>query len=195
MTFVQTPSPPPPRKWFIPGEQGLKKEKKGQPSYCLSHSPGTGTYLAWPETGQEEAIGLSAGAKGQGPKWPGLQPHTPMSVFGFVIKKIKRQFLARTSCRTVFCQKYGQGCGQSPLRLVLPHRTSALLSRMRLRTLVRALKAAALYRCFSKREILQAFKAVASSTSTGPRPKTSRSSSLFWRWWCMPDPSTSLNAA
>lgn len=32
---------------------------------------------------------------------------------------------------------------------------------------------------FSKREILQAFRVAASSTSTGPRPKMSRRSSLF----------------
>lgn len=90
---------------------------------------------------------------------------------------------------------------------------SARLSRTRLRALVLALKAAALYRCwngggggelgggegrpgrrsggggghrrprvqtFSNRDSLQAFRAVASSTSTGPRSKMSRRSSLFW---------------
>lgn len=33
---------------------------------------------------------------------------------------------------------------------------------------------------FSNRDSLQAFRAVASSTSTGPKPKMSRRSSLFW---------------
>lgn len=141
--------------------------------------------------------------------------------------------------------------------LILPaHRTSARLSRTRLRALVLALKAAALFCTGAGRkvragqrgvqavgdrpllqplrarqakavegerkganlrngEILQAFRAAASSTSTGPRPKMSRSSSFWgregqelgstwhltprvpsllpatWRWWCIPEPSAS----
>ena len=92
---------PTPWKWFSPGEQDLRKE--GTALFCLPHSPVTGSQLAWPETGQEEATGLSAGAKCQGPEWPGLQPPALVSVVGFVIKKIKQQFLVGTRYRTVFC--------------------------------------------------------------------------------------------
>lgn len=130
--------------------------------------------------------------RGKGPgsrvPWP---PATHPHVCLVLSLKNKATIPGRDQLLQCLLLKHRHRCGPSPLQWAPPQRMSARLSRTRLRALVRALKAAALYKCFSKREILQAFRAVASSTSTGPRPKMSRSSSLFWRW-CKPDPSTSL---
>lgn len=93
--------PFPSREWVIPGEWGPeRRERDSLPTACPT---ALGQAHIWPglRQGREKPQGC-AEARGQNTKCPGLQHYPP--VFGFVIKKIKPQFLAgTTSCCSVFC--------------------------------------------------------------------------------------------
>ncbi|KAI5937223.1 Collagen alpha-3(VI) chain [Manis javanica] len=67
--------------------RGAKLERGRDTLRLPPHSPGTGTQLAQPETGQEEATGWRVGARDQDPKGPGLQLPTLCLLLALSLKK------------------------------------------------------------------------------------------------------------
>lgn len=115
---------PPPPKQEVTHSRGTRPEEGA--AFGLPCGPGTGKRLR----------------AGVGSQVTSSQP-SPVSLFGFVIKKIKATSPGRDQVVYGLLLKINRRRRGQPA-----HRTSARLSRTRLRALVLALKAAALYRCW-----------------------------------------------